>query len=121
MHSLIATAIADAAGAGIPRLSLAAAPMRPGQADGWPARLYARLARRRGGAGLLQFKAMFDPVWETRYIAAPGLLALARGGLSVGRAIRFPNGAAEAAAGPGTGGGRAAEWGQGKAATIRAA
>jgi phosphatidylglycerol lysyltransferase len=90
MHSLIAHAIADAAQAGVSRLSLAAAPCDPDRAGGALAGLYARLARRAGGAGLARFKDMFDPVWEPRYIAAPGLVSMVRAGLAIARAIRRP-------------------------------
>ncbi|MFN0115246.1 MAG: phosphatidylglycerol lysyltransferase domain-containing protein [Paracoccaceae bacterium] len=90
MHSLIAAAIADAAAAGVPRLSLAAAPLAAGGWAGRAARLLAWLVRRDRGAGLAQFKQCFAPAWEPRYIAAPGALALLRAGLAISREILRP-------------------------------
>ncbi|MEZ5767833.1 MAG: hypothetical protein R3D80_09350 [Paracoccaceae bacterium] len=46
-----------------------------------------RLETAAGGGGLRQFKQTFAPAWETLYIAAPSLPALAAGALDVAREI----------------------------------
>jgi len=90
VHALIAAAIADAARAGCRRLSLSAAPRPAGAADRLLPRLLATGLARLAGTGLSRFKAGFDPRWETRYAAAPGVLALLRGGLAAGWTILHP-------------------------------
>ena len=95
-HGLIDAALRAAAEAGIPRLSLAAAPWQghedeaeaPGSALD---RLQKRLAGRTGGLGLARFKAMFDPNWEPLYIAAPTRWKLLRSGAEIARAIAHPD------------------------------
>ena len=79
----------EAAGAaGVPRLSLAAVPVPPDTRDPAPLRLLRhRLETASGGGGLRQFKQTFAPAWETLYIAAPSLPALAAGALDVTREI----------------------------------
>lgn len=81
MHSLIAAAIADAARARIPRLSLAAVPALP--------RALSRFLPEQG-AGLARFKATFAPAWEPRYLCAPSWPALALAAAELHRAIRHP-------------------------------
>lgn len=88
LYLLILHAIETARGEGIPRLSLACAPI-PGFGLTGPA---GRLARRltAGAEGLSQFKQAFAPRWERRYIAAPGPLRLLIAGASIARAIHAP-------------------------------
>ncbi|GGH47258.1 DUF2156 domain-containing protein [Frigidibacter albus] len=88
MQALIAEAIAQAAEAGVPRLSLAAVPPDPARLRGLAARIW-RLAARHP-CGLAQFKAGFAPRWQTLYIAAPGPLSLALAAADIARAIRHP-------------------------------
>ncbi len=84
-HALVAAALADAARAGLPRLSLAAVPVaRP-----LPPALDRRVASR-SGEGLRRFKAAFDPSWERLYAAAPGRVALALGLWDVAWRIHRP-------------------------------
>ena len=85
MQALVARAIAEAAASGIPRLSLAAVPAP--DVDHLPPLLAAAHARYVQTGGLRQFKAAFAPVWEPRYIAAPGRVALLTGGLAILRQI----------------------------------
>lgn len=91
-HCLITAALADAARAGVPRMSLAAAP-NPAFADGGG--LLARLARWLPGAqaaahGLYQFKSAFAPQWERLYLVAPNWPAMALAGWEIRRAILHP-------------------------------
>jgi phosphatidylglycerol lysyltransferase len=73
-HALVAAALAEAARAGLKRLSLAAVPVeRP------LPRPLERPAAARSGAGLRRFKSAFNPAWEPLYAAAPGRLALGLG------------------------------------------
>lgn len=88
MQALVAEAIAQAARAGVPRLSLAAVPPDAAGLRGLPARFW-RLATRRP-CGLVQFKAGFAPRWQPLYIAAPGPAALALAAADIARAIRHP-------------------------------
>jgi phosphatidylglycerol lysyltransferase len=83
--ALVAAAIADAAAARLPRVSLAAV-----RAEGLWHPAASRLARRIAPDGLRQFKAAFDPAWETLYAAAPGRLSLALGLWDVAWRIRRP-------------------------------
>ena len=88
MYLLLAHAIETAGAAGVPRFSFAAVPVPPSAADPAPLRfLRDRLETASGGAGLRQFKQAFAPHWETLYIAAPGLPALAAGALDIAREI----------------------------------
>ena len=89
MHALLVEAIADAARAGLPRLSLAAVPSAA--TGSRHADVLRRLLDRATGAGgLRQFKAAFAPNWEPLYLAAPSLPALLIGGLDIAREIAFP-------------------------------
>ncbi|WP_141246500.1 phosphatidylglycerol lysyltransferase domain-containing protein [Actibacterium ureilyticum] len=88
MHALVMAAIDSAAVAGLRRLSLAATPC---DADAFPPlwRPFGRrLAARR--SGLRQFKTAFAPVWERRYVAAPGWPSLALGLIDIWREITDP-------------------------------
>lgn len=91
MHALIAQAIADAAAASLPRLSLAAVPLAalcPA-----PVPRLARLVHRVTGGdqtGLAQFKSAFVPNWQTLYLAASSRPGLALAGMEIARAVRFP-------------------------------
>ena len=88
MYLLLTRAIEAAGAAGVPRLSLAAVPVPPDTRDPAPLRLLRhRLETASGGGGLRQFKQTFAPAWETLYIAAPSLPALAAGALDVTREI----------------------------------
>lgn len=88
MHALLARAIADAAAAGCPRLSLAALPHPAVEAA------FARLPRALRPAalseGLGQFKRAFAPRWETLYAAAPGPMALALAAADLARMVARP-------------------------------
>lgn len=88
LYLLILQALETARAEGIPRLSLACAPV-PGFGLTGPA---GRIARRltAGAEGLSQFKQAFKPRWELRYIAAPGPLRLLIAGASIARAIHAP-------------------------------
>ncbi|MDP3339829.1 phosphatidylglycerol lysyltransferase domain-containing protein [Frigidibacter sp.] len=88
MQALMAEAIARAAEAGVPRLSLAAVPPDPAQLRGLPALIWRMAAR--PPCGLAQFKAGFAPRWQTLYIAAPSPLGLALAAADIARAIRHP-------------------------------
>lgn len=90
MQALVAAAIAQAAAADVPRLSLAAVPPDPARLRGAPARLWRLAARWQGAGGLAQFKAGFAPHWQTLYIAAPGPAALALAAADIARAVRHP-------------------------------
>jgi phosphatidylglycerol lysyltransferase len=66
-HALVAAALAEAARAGLKRLSLAAVPVeRP------LPRPLERPAAARSGDGLRRFKSAFDPSWETALCRRPG-------------------------------------------------
>jgi len=88
MQALIAEAIAQAAAAGVPRLSLAAVPPDPVRLRGLPARIWRLMGHK--PCGLAQFKAGFAPRWQTLYIAAPSALGLALAAADIARAIRHP-------------------------------
>jgi len=91
MHLLVARAISDAAQAACPRFSLAAVPL--GRQNDEPflhSALRSALDKITGAAGLRQFKAAFDPCWETLYMAAPTRRALVLGALDVMREIARP-------------------------------
>lgn len=88
MQALVVEAIAQAAAAGVPRLSLAAVPPDPARLRGAAARLW-RLGNRKP-CGLARFKAGFAPRWQTLYIAAPGPLRLALAAADIAGAIRRP-------------------------------
>ncbi len=90
-QALIAAAIADAARAGVARLSLAAVPepaFAPRGVLGPIFRLWPGAAR--SAAGLRQFKGAFAPRWERLYLIAPGPVALALAGWDLRRAIAHP-------------------------------
>ncbi len=87
IHLLILTAIHDAARIGLPRLSLAAAPLHGLGLSGRAARLAARLAP---GTGLRQFKAGFAGRETPLYIAARSRPALALAAAEIARGIRWP-------------------------------
>lgn len=88
MYLLVTRAIEAAGRADMPRFSLAAVPVPPHEADPAPLRaLRARLEAASGAGGLRQFKSVFAPNWETLYIAAPSLPALAAGALDIAREI----------------------------------
>lgn len=95
MHALVAAAIADAAAAGVPRLSLAAVPIgaRPDDRAGARRGLAHRLTRHAGrrAEGLARFKAAFAPRWQTLYLAAPGPGALALAAAEIARAVLRPD------------------------------
>jgi phosphatidylglycerol lysyltransferase len=88
MHHLVAQAIRGAQAAGVPRFSLAAVPAQdvPGEPRLFTA-LRRLLDRATGAGGLRQFKAAFDPRWETLYLAAPSRTALLLGALDITREI----------------------------------
>ncbi|MCB2137496.1 MAG: DUF2156 domain-containing protein, partial [Rhodobacteraceae bacterium] len=86
MHLLIAAAVEDARARGPGRLSLAAVADWPGRS---PA--IARLCDRLGGTGLMRFKAVFRPRYETLYAAAPNRALLALALAEVARAIHWPH------------------------------
>lgn len=88
LYLLVSHAIETARAEGIPRLSLACAPI-PGFGFTGAA---GRLARRftAGAEGLSQFKQAFAPRWERRYIAAPDPLRLLLGGAALASAIHRP-------------------------------
>lgn len=80
MQTLIMSALADASRIGLPRFSLAAAPMP----------LRAALHRFAPDDGLARFKDSFAPRWQPLYIAAPSRLALLLCGVEIARAILRP-------------------------------
>jgi phosphatidylglycerol lysyltransferase len=85
VHLLVDRAIAAARADGVPRLSLAAAPL---PADGpAPAALVRAVRRICRDDGLRRFKQGFAPRWEPLYIAAPSWPALALGAADIARAI----------------------------------
>ncbi len=79
-YALVTLALNTAAGAGIARLSLAAAPRLPPVLN--------RLLHL--PSGLCQFKDSFAPRWQPLYIAAPNRLSLALAASEVYREIRTP-------------------------------
>lgn len=92
-HVLMAAALADAARAGVRRLSLAAVPEPAFAAS--RGRILAGLIRLFPGAlraarGLWQFKECFAPRWERLYIIAPSLPAMALAGWDIRRAVTRP-------------------------------
>lgn len=88
LYLLINHAIEVARAEGLPRLSLACAPV-PGWGFAGPlGRLTHRLTA--GSEGLSQFKQAFRPRWERRYIAAPGRIRLLMAGAAIARAIHSP-------------------------------
>lgn len=90
MQALIAGAIAAAASARLPRLSLAALPPLAEDIDGPAALIWRRAEREAGAAGLRQFKMGFGPRLSTRYIAAPSRAALALAAADIARTIHRP-------------------------------
>ncbi len=86
VHSLIATAIADAASLGMPRVSLASAPCKTGAINGLPVRVGAAFQPH----GLRQFKQDFGPRWVPLYAAAPNRLALWLGLADIAMRIQRP-------------------------------
>jgi phosphatidylglycerol lysyltransferase len=94
MHALVAQAIADAAAAGIARLSLAAVPEPgcglPGVLGAWFDKIAGIFGAGAGAEGLRQFKAGFAPQWERLYILAPSLPALVVAGAEIARAVIAP-------------------------------
>lgn len=88
MHALVAEAIAAAAEAEIPRLSLASVPWRPALcAPRLIQGFRGYFARASGGSGLTQFKNSFAPQWEVLYMAAPTRLSLLLGAFDVLRSV----------------------------------
>lgn len=92
-HLLMAAALADAARAGVRRLSLAAVP-EPAFDEG-RGRVLALLMRvfpgsARAARGLWQFKQAFAPRWERLYLIAPGFAAMALAGWDIRRAVTQP-------------------------------
>jgi len=92
IHALIDLALHKARDQALPRLSLAAVPLDAPECPAPSPRDRARTALRKitGGAGLTRFKTMFDPQWDTLYLAAPSTLALGRSGVEIARAIAKP-------------------------------
>jgi phosphatidylglycerol lysyltransferase len=90
MHALVAAAIAKAGTLGLPRLSLAGAPLGPAQRSPCAVRLLAAIGRRATGDGLARFKDSFAPRWQTLYAAGPGRLALVLGLVDTALIIRRP-------------------------------
>jgi phosphatidylglycerol lysyltransferase len=90
MQSLISHAIADAAKADIPRLSLAAVPLPDlGLGKRWMA-LAGWLRDRSRLTGLDRFKSSFAPCRAPLYLAAPNWPVLAFAAFEIARAIRRP-------------------------------
>jgi len=85
LYLLILHAIETAGAEGIPRLSLACAPIPGFGLTGTAGRIARHLTAR--AEGLHQFKQAFKPRWERRYIAAPGPLRLLVAGAAIARAI----------------------------------
>jgi phosphatidylglycerol lysyltransferase len=76
MHALIHAAIASAAGAGLPALSLAAVPDLP--------------LRGMQDSGLVRFKRAFAPLWKPLYLCAPDPGSLALAAADLARAVHWP-------------------------------
>ena len=87
MHLLVATTLEDARDAGLPRISLAAAPIAPDPTLPVPMRLQQAVDTIAGGPGLRQFKSCFYPRWEPLYIAAPSLPAVLISAWEISRAV----------------------------------
>ena len=91
MQTLITTALADAARIGLPRLSLAAAPLQTPPLQ--ETRLLRHVTTRMNaddGSGLARFKDSFAPQWQPLYIAAPSRAGLLLCGAEVAQAILRP-------------------------------
>ncbi len=88
IYALIVQAIEAARWAEVAEVSLAAVPEPRLGLGGWRGRLVGHFTD--SARGLEQFKATFAPRWRRLYIAAPGPLALALGGLELARAILTP-------------------------------
>lgn len=87
LYLIVQTAIEAAKAAGVSRFSLAAVPCEGfGLRGPLGRRLRPFSAKARG---LYQFKSTFAPVWEPRYAAAPGWLALLSGLLLLAAGIRL--------------------------------
>lgn len=89
MHQLVQSAIEAAAEAGVPRLSLAAAPALPEGKTALERKLRGYHFKHAGGAGLRQFKACFAPRWEPLFMAAPGPAQLSLAALDLTRAVNL--------------------------------
>ncbi|MEM1078956.1 MAG: phosphatidylglycerol lysyltransferase domain-containing protein [Pseudomonadota bacterium] len=89
-HRLVLAALEVARIEGCQRFSLAAVPLRipPNASSDVLARWASTLLRRANAPGLRQFKACFDPRWETRYIAAPSVAGLTLAMFDVVQRIR---------------------------------
>ncbi len=88
IQALIVAALADAAAAGVPRLSLAAAPRAGFGLGGRAGALLDRLTG--GGAGIRQFKGTFAPHRTRLYLAARSRPGLVLAAAEIARAIRWP-------------------------------
>lgn len=88
IYAMICAAIDLAREAGIPRLSLAAAPKPDFGLTGPLGTLARRMTR--PSAGLAQFKSAFAPTWEPRYITAPNAALLLLAAAEITRAITAP-------------------------------
>ena len=82
MHALLTNAIADAAGLGLPRFSLAAIPF-----DHRSKILHHCVQSASGANGLRQFKASFAPNWQTLYMATPNRLQFCIAAFDIAREI----------------------------------
>jgi phosphatidylglycerol lysyltransferase len=91
-QALIAAALADAARAAVPRLSLAAVPEAAFPGPRGILRALARLSpgAARAARGLWQFKHGFAPRWERLYLIAPDRGALALAGWDIRRQVLHP-------------------------------
>ncbi|MDC0737139.1 phosphatidylglycerol lysyltransferase domain-containing protein [Cognatishimia sp. SS12] len=88
MHLLVNSAILAAKDAGVPRLSLAAAPPPPEGHGPLETALRGLVCRKSGGKGLRQFKASFNPHWQPLYMAAPGWGQLTLAAMDLIRSVR---------------------------------
>ena len=82
MHALINAALAEAASAEIPALSLAAVPDLP--------------LRGMQETGLVRFKRAFAPVWKPMYLCAPDPTSLVLAAADIARAVHWPEALAPA-------------------------
>jgi phosphatidylglycerol lysyltransferase len=91
-HALVAAALADAARAGVTRLSLAAVPEPafPGRRTALSRLIRLFPGAARSARGLWQFKQAFAPRWERLYLIAPGFAAMALAGWDIRRAVTHP-------------------------------